>query len=334
MLPLQFVSPQPIARMPYLIGSDEAGYGPRLGPLLISVSVWQVDGVPQQIDLYERLAAAVRPAATADGPERITIADSKLLYKSRGTLRNLERAVFPALAAVGERPESWIAFWESLAGDSGAPRQDLPWYRQYDESLPIDAEPAELEQLGKKFSATLQQCGIRLVKLHSVAIFPAEFNRLTDRLGSKGAALTTATLRLIAAALNLVPADEALIVCDKHGGRNHYLSALQQQFPDFLAEVVCESRPLSSYRMGPPGCQNEFRFQAGGESFLPTALASLVSKYLRELAMRAFNAYWRERDPNLKPTAGYPQDAVRFRSDIEPVRSGLGISDVDFWRVK
>ena len=32
--------------MTYLIGTDEAGYGPNLGPLVISATVWQVpDGV-------------------------------------------------------------------------------------------------------------------------------------------------------------------------------------------------------------------------------------------------------------------------------------------------
>ena len=28
--------------MPYLIGMDEAGYGPNLGPLVVSASVWQM----------------------------------------------------------------------------------------------------------------------------------------------------------------------------------------------------------------------------------------------------------------------------------------------------
>ena len=33
--------------MSYLIGTDEAGYGPNLGPLVISASVWHVpDGLP------------------------------------------------------------------------------------------------------------------------------------------------------------------------------------------------------------------------------------------------------------------------------------------------
>ena len=29
--------------MPYLIGTDEAGYAPNLGPLVVSASAWWVD---------------------------------------------------------------------------------------------------------------------------------------------------------------------------------------------------------------------------------------------------------------------------------------------------
>ncbi len=45
--------------MAYLIGTDEAGYGPNLGPLTISASVWQVADADGGEDLYERLNAGV-----------------------------------------------------------------------------------------------------------------------------------------------------------------------------------------------------------------------------------------------------------------------------------
>ena len=42
--------------MGYLIGTDEAGYGPNLGPLVISATVWEApDGVGGE-DLFGRLA--------------------------------------------------------------------------------------------------------------------------------------------------------------------------------------------------------------------------------------------------------------------------------------
>ena len=60
----------------------------------------------------------------------------------------------------------------------------------------------------------------------------------------------------------------------------------------------------------------EFRFQPKGERHLPTALASMTAKYLRELAMRPFNAFWQRHVPGLAPTAGYPSDSRRFWNEI------------------
>ena len=53
--PSPFPSAPPSA-MRYLIGTDEAGYGPNLGPLVISVSVWQTTDDSPGDNLYERLA--------------------------------------------------------------------------------------------------------------------------------------------------------------------------------------------------------------------------------------------------------------------------------------
>ena len=73
-------------------------------------------------------------------------------------------------------------------------------------------------------------------------------------------------------------------------------------------------------------------FLEKGERMLPTALASMTAKYLRELAMRPFNAFWRRHIPGLKPTAGYPADARRFLDDIRLMQRRLGIEDRDLWR--
>ena len=60
----------------------------------------------------------------------------------------------------------------------------------------------------------------------------------------------------------------------------------------------------------------------------------MASKYLRELAMEAFNAFWSARVPGLAPTAGYPQDAPRFKQQIADAQNRLDIADRILWRVK
>ncbi len=124
----------------------------------------------------------------------------------------------------------------------------------------------------------------------------------------------------------------AWIICDKHGGRNYYGPLLQQRFPETLIEVRGESRARSVYRWR-RGEQNvEAHFCAGGERHLPVALASMVSKYLREVAMLAFNRFWSLKLPDLRPTAGYPTDARRFRREIAQAQREMGLEDGVLWR--
>jgi len=63
-------------------------------------------------------------------------------------------------------------------------------------------------------------------------------------------------------------------------------------------------------------------------------LAYMLSKYLRELALRAFNVFWCARIDGLRPTAGYPVDADRFLTQINEVRHKLAISDDQLIRVR
>jgi hypothetical protein len=60
---------------------------------------------------------------------------------------------------------------------------------------------------------------------------------------------------------------------------------------------------------------------------MSVALASMLSKYLRETLMRRFNAFWRRYLPEVAPTAGYYGDGQRFLQDIELKRRELGITD-------
>jgi hypothetical protein len=64
------------------------------------------------------------------------------------------------------------------------------------------------------------------------------------------------------------------------------------------------------------------------------ALASIVSKTIRELWMDVFNGYWCSRVPGLRPTAGYPNDSKRFRAAIEPAAAVEQCDPAMWWRVK
>jgi len=225
-----------------------------------------------------------------------------------------------------------VDLWRHLAADDCHQFDGLPWHDGWDHALPTACEPADLAAIGHVLSNACATAGIELVAMRATAIFPARFNALVETHGSKGEALSRATLELVDRCLQELDVEPVTIVCDKHGGRARYQRLLQMQFPDPLIEVVREGLAESIYHWG-NGCERvKMHFRAGGESFLPAALASMTAKYLRELAMNAFNAFWQTRVEGLKPTAGYPLDARRFKREIAAAQTALGIDDRLLWR--
>jgi len=329
--------------MSFLLGTDEAGYGPNFGPLVISASLWEVPEEVRGDELYERLQTVIAPAAARSAKsagQRVVIADSKVLYQSQKGLKLLERGLWAAWSLLGApgtpgpRPVVCGDVWKLLSGADAGPRCEALCGGWDPLPGPRDLDVAEIDTLRPRLREVFSQAGVRLVDLQSIAIFPGEFNHTVDRSPSKGAALSRWTLQLVARLIEPLGNEPISILCDKHGGRDRYVPLLMDSFPDRFIEVVSEGRLLSVYRFGPAERRVEIAFQAKGESHLPTALASMASKYLRELAMHAFNDFWRQHVPDLRPTAGYPVDALRFKADIAAAQQSLGIDDRVLWRRK
>ncbi len=321
--------------MTLLIGTDEAGYGPNLGPLVISATVWRIPDDASPGDLRRRLADVIVSSprqAAGKTSSRVAIADSKALYKPRQTLRHLERGLFAALGAMERRPTTWRETFDTLDPKSRDSMEALPWYVGYDATVPLDAARDEVQRAASALSEGLRARDVQLVDIRSRAIFPDEFNRSVELHDSKGTVLSHATLAL-ASHLSATAGDEPIVIlCDKHGGRSRYADLIGRHWPDQFIEIHGEGRRESVYRFGPRSRRLEIRFRVKAEDMIPPALASMASKYLRELAMQAFNAFWVARIPQLRPTAGYPQDAKRFQAEIAAVQAELGIDNRVVWR--
>lgn len=321
--------------MGYLIGTDEAGYGPNLGPLVISATVWRVDADPRRVDLYRKLAKACAPASDEKSEpcdDRLLVGDSKLLYRPQHGLKLLERGVLSMVGLLGDLPADWRALWQVLEPQPHDSCHGLPWHDGFNIPLPLEAEGEDLRRSVDRLRSAASKCRSRLVAIRSRTVFPEQFNDLAEQYGNKAEALSRLTLGLVGELLAALPPEPTFVLCDKHGGRNRYGSLLQREFPDVLIEVARESQAESIYRFGPTATRTEFRFRVGAEAVLHAALASMTSKYLRELCMMAFNDFWRRHVPDLRPTAGYPGDSRRFKSDIEVRQTELGIDDRILWR--
>ena len=108
--------------MTLVIGTDEAGYGPNLGPLVVAASVYRVAAeihdaeVVLSRSIAAALAAVARPALS--GP---LWADSKLVYRAGAGFGALERGVLAGLVvASGAVPTNW----QQLAAALGIAQSD------------------------------------------------------------------------------------------------------------------------------------------------------------------------------------------------------------------
>ena len=90
-------------------------------------------------------------------------------------------------------------------------------------------------------------------------------------------------------------------------------------FPTYRLQILEESPRRSGYRLRSERqtCDIEFITKGEDRQFV-VALASIYSKYVRELYMRVFNAYWCKCVEGLRPTAGYYADAKRWLRESAP----------------
>src|SRR5262245_16812575 len=290
--------------MRFVLGTDEAGYGPNLGPLVVAASAWRVPEELTPETLYDALAEVIcREKSRADGT-RVAIADSKQLYQAGGSLAALERGVLAMLAMLGHKVATWCECWPTLHCQT--PRQlsgDLPgdpWHDGYDEPLPVAMTAAEVELAAALVADGCRSRGVQLVELKADVLSPRRFNDEVAEYGNKAEVLSLTTLRLARSLIADLPNGEVTIVCDKHGGRSHYAALLQHVFDCELIRVRQETPELGVYEIQASGRAIEIRFLVNGERMLPTALASMTAKYLRELSMRPFNAFRQRHIPGLR----------------------------------
>ena len=315
--------------MTLLVGTDEAGYGPNLGPLTIGGSVWRCPG--PDIDLYQSLKKVI---ARRPHSKKIQIADSKAVYSSANGLENLERNVLALVQIVhGCLPDSWNGLAEML-GFSQSLKQTLGLFQSDDLALPVESDPISIGRLAERAGTEFQRQGIELLSIQVCTIFPDEFNGGVKFYENKASFLSAMTMKWVGQLMELESGDgeDCRIGCDKHGGRSHYAGLINQFLTDQLVQVVHEGRDSSRYRWTDGDRLRDIAFSARGESFLPTALASMAAKYVRQLAMTVWNKFWCERIPDLQPTQGYPSDAQRFKSQIGATLKQLDVAEHKIWR--
>ncbi|MEZ6134084.1 MAG: hypothetical protein R3C53_04145 [Pirellulaceae bacterium] len=313
------------------IGVDEAGYGPNLGPLLICGAAMLVPNNMTEADLCVGLGNLFRAESWKFGCSHVPLGDSKKLYQPSSGLDTLEIGLLACTNLVHTQPTVEIGQLQQLIDVTQIATQeitgvysDLPWYQELTRfPVPRNAELAgEISRLSELAEETFAELGVELVELGSVIVAEPHFNTAISHSGSKGQLLSQTTLRLVALWIEKYRELPVEVYCDRQGGRKNYMPVLLDVMPEhWFFETQSSASRCSYHRQAPPHC--DIHFSVGGDQFPPTGLASMLAKYLRERLMESVNAFWMPKVPGLKPTAGYPQDAKRFRaqSKISPSNS-------------
>ena len=295
-------------------GIDEAGYGPRLGPLVVAASAFRLEEGVKEPALNRLLAVS----GTGGG---LPINDSKLLYHGPETFGVLETSVLGhAVLARGVLPLRVRALLEVAVDFHADEVEELPWYSQrlLPTPLPRRATVDEILQRAARQGELLSDRGLQFVGFWAAPIPEPRFNHLTRSRGSKAWPLFLAAGRLIDTLMASFPRDELLVRVDRHGGRARYGDLLAHYFPLAPIRTVRETEQQSSYRCDfPDRPPVRIEFEVGGDGRrAPVALASVVAKTVRELFMESLNSWFAERVPGVRRTAGYNQDSHRFLRDV------------------
>ncbi len=327
--------------MTLVIGIDEAGYGPNLGPLVIGGSSWQIDdgqsghSPTKSADHFTRLQHDIHDDYRAGrGPPW---GDSKKIFSRKSTkseaLEPLERGVFAAIQiATNTLPETSDRLLSLLALKSPAISKRSCWKKIDAVTLPLATKVPHAIEQGEQAAKQLHTHAIQLTGLACRWIFPETFNAALDAGMNKSDILSQASLKLAFDLRNQHPHVPAAIWCDRHGGRKRYAGVVSHCFDAARVEPLSETARCSHYRIHGSEHPTHIHFSVGGESQLPVAVASMTAKYTRELAMEVFNRFWTDQIPSLQPTAGYPVDARRWWHETEKDRHRMSISDDVLWR--
>ncbi|MEK7416046.1 MAG: hypothetical protein AAB263_22305 [Planctomycetota bacterium] len=277
------------------LGIDEAGYGPTLGPLAIVAAA----------------AVVTDPLVFRDECAELGIADSKLVHAG-GNFARLESVALSGLTWLTGSRATNAAEVFSCFGESSAARAAIPWMAGAHElSVPVSR-------------ATIVHWSPRSAQAHGVfcrLLHPRQLNVLRRKGVNRASAELEVVRELLAAAIT-TPALPAAVTCDRLGGRLRYGDLLSGAWPGRHVTTLAETAAACRYQCG----ETTVAFVVDGESAAPlVALASCIAKYARELHMHLFNAFWSTRVAGLAPTAGYPNDAKRWLTQV-------GAALPDLWR--
>jgi ribonuclease HII len=304
-----------------VLGVDENGLGPRLGPLVAT-------SVCLEVDAYDRNdRARLQRVAT-----RVGIGDSKQT-SAFGQMRAAEGLALAVLEALHDRVPSHVdelLHWLELDGPSAlrasCPRRSAP--QCWSQTLQLPAFGGDVAE-GRLQLARLGKHGVRLRSARSAVMCAGRMNEQLRRLGSRTSVDLAMFERLVLAASREL-ATPLTAILGMVGGIRDY----ERYFSLLAADSICgpvRTRQAVSYQVAGVGSLS-FEIDADARH-LPVALASMLGKYVRELCMERQNRFYVQHQDDLPRPSGYHDPVTRrFVEQSQQLRQRLGIVNECFER--
>jgi ribonuclease HII len=322
--------------MAILVGIDEAGFGPLLGPLVVSSVAFSAPA-----DLEADLWHVLRKSTSKQRKGlrgRLHIADSKEVYKRKDGILPLERSVLSALRAAGCVPGTVHDLLKRLDPECIERLAAYPWHQDLGQ-VHLPADDPDKAIAASVLAQDLAEHRMSIAAIRSRCVDVGYYNHLIDRVKNKSTVMFSISCGLLKDAFDRAEDEQVEAVVDRQGGRMHYRSGLQTMFEGLDMAILNETDQVSTYQLtrhagpGRPGRSMRVHFLVGADGqSLPVSLASMVSKYVRELLVAGMNRHFGCLCEDLKPTAGYWQDGLRFIADLKARRPDVQIEERLFIR--
>ncbi len=301
-----------------IVGVDENGLGPRLGPLVVT-----------SVEARAVNEAAVRLACSKTrGKLRERLGDSKDLvsYGDSSLGEAWARAFVPdaqnppdlLAALLADTPESLRSFCpQDHVGQCWDASNET---FQADEATVAEVR-ADLDRLASK--------GLRVERVR-VALICAKVINMRAANGLTRFEVDLHALEKLVLAIREDTGEDVTAVCGKVGGYDRY----SQSFGPLsgrLHVIAEEGRARSTYKF--PGVGEIHFVRDADATNMLVSLASLVGKWARDLVMARIVRYHRAEDPTLPDASGYHDPiSTRFIDSSRLTRKKRGVPDECFER--
>jgi ribonuclease HII len=302
-----------------VIGADENGLGPILGPLVTTAVSLEVEAYGRVKLLRVGRALGVDDSKNTAGFGKMATAESLALAVAAAALGDrVPRDADELLAAIGLEEHAVL--------QRSCPASTRPQCWEAEIALPCFG--GDLAS-GQQMLAGLARRGVRLLRVRSAL---ACTRRLNDALavGVSRVELDLHMMERLVLDARHALGGEVDAVCGMVGGIRDYPGRMRHLAAHEMTVLPARRGDLS-YEF--PGV-GRVAFEIDADArHLPVALASMVGKYVRELWMERQNRFYKGHDDTLEPVSGYHDPVTRrFVAASTLLRKRIGIDPECFAR--